>query len=52
MGGLRIYEPGAPGRIFFKVKIEVFALKWTLFGPKNTFLYHQILNLTKKIAPP
>ena len=51
-GGFRIYEPGAPGRILFMVKIEVFALKWIIFGSKNTILYHQMFNLTKNMFSP
>ena len=41
-GGVRIYEQGAQGRILFMLKIEVFALKWTLFGFKNTYISSNI----------
>ena len=37
--------------IMLKLKIEVFGLKWTLFGPKNTFVSSNIEFELKKYRP-
>ena len=40
--GSEFMNGGAPGRILFALKIEVFALKWALFGSKNTYVSSDI----------